>query len=112
MARTEIAKQASARSGSNVVFGAVTAAAAPDGHYIDTDGSVAVLIKNTGAGPNTMTVDVPQIVDGVAVADRVVTVPAGQTWRWQPTDVHRQSNGQVHLNFSHATELTVAVLDV
>jgi len=110
MARTEIEKQAAALGGANVVFGAVTAAAAPDGHYFDTDGLDVVLIKNSGAAPNTMTVDVPVIVDGVAVADRVVTVPAGQTWQWRPRPEHRQTNGHVNVNFSHATEVTVAVL--
>lgn len=110
MARIEIVKHTAALGGSNIVFGAVSAAAAPDGNYFAFDGVDRVLVKNAGVVPRTMTVDVPQVVDGTAVADRIVTVPAGQTWQWNPTTAHRQSNGQVWLNFSDATDLTVAVL--
>lgn len=112
MARIEITKQSSARAGSEVEFGAVSAAAAPDGNYFNSDGSEIVLIRNAGAAPHTMTVDVPVIVDGTPVDDRVVTIPAGETWQWRPQPEHRQSSGQVHLNFDNAVDVTVAVLDV
>lgn len=111
MARIEIEKQASAAGGSALTFGAVSAAAAPDGNYFLSNGSEVVLIKNAGAAPHTMTVDVPVIVDGVTVADRVVTVAAGATVQWRPKDVHRQpGTGQVHINFDNAVDVTVAII--
>jgi hypothetical protein len=112
MARTELAKQTIDADGLTVVFGAVSAAAAPDGNYIVTDGSEVILIDNASVSPVTMTVDVPVAVDGVTVADRVVTVLAGATVAWRPKAVHRQSDGTVHLNFSSAASVTAAVLDV
>jgi hypothetical protein len=112
MARTAIAKQTPARAGTAVNYGAVSAAAAPDGMYFDSDGSELVLVKNGDVGSHTMTVDVPVIVDGVTVADRVVTVAAGATVAWQPRPEHRQTSGQVHLNFDSATSVTVAVINL
>jgi hypothetical protein len=112
VARTEIVKQTVDADGVTITLGAVDATAAPDGNYVLTDGSELVLIQNDGASPITMTVDVPVEVDGVPVADRVVTVAAGALVAWKPKTVHRQSSGQVHLNWSTATEVTAAVIDV
>jgi archaellum component FlaG (FlaF/FlaG flagellin family) len=112
MARTKIDKQTAGSVGAELTFAAVDATAAPNGNYFDTDGTDVVLIKNADSAPHTMTVDVPVIVDGVTVADRVVTIPAGKTHVFKPKDVHRQSGGQVHLNFDSATLMTVAVLNV
>lgn len=111
MARIEIDKQTATLGGSNVTFGPVSAAAAPDGNYFDTDGSEIVLVKNAGASAHAMTVDVAVIVDGTPVPDRTVPIPAGQTVQWRPTAAHRQTNGQVWLNFDNAADVTVAVLD-
>ena len=111
MARTELVKQVPDADGLTVTFGAVSAAAAPDGNYFTTDGTETVLIRNDSGAPITMTVDVPVAIDGVTVADRVITVPATSIVAWRPKDVHRQTTGQVHLNWSTATDVDVAVLD-
>lgn len=112
MARTEITKLTPDADGVALAFSAVTAAAAPDGHYVVTDGSVTILVKNANVSTvRNMTVDVAVAVDGVASPDRNVPVPASSTVVWRPKDVHRQPDGTVHLNFDHATDLTVAILD-
>lgn len=113
MARTVINKLTPDADGVTVAYSPVTAAAAPDGHYVDTDGSIVILVKNANVSTvRNMTVDVPVTVDNVAVADRVIPVPASSVVAWRPKDVHRQPNGQVHLNFDNATDLTVCILDV
>ena len=112
MARTAIVKQDAGSVGAELTFAAVDATAAPNGMYFDTDGSDIVVIKNADASSHTMTIDIPISVDGTAVADRVVTIPAGKTYVFKPNQVHRQSNGQVHLNFDSATSMTVGVLNV
>jgi hypothetical protein len=76
MARIQINKQNPDADGMTVVFGAVSAAAAPDGNYFLTDGSETILIQNEGGSSITMTVDVAVAVDGVAQIkpDRVDTL--------------------------------------
>jgi hypothetical protein len=110
VARIEIDKQTPDADGLTVEFGAVSAASAPDGNYFLTGGAETVLIQNESESPITMTVDVAVAVDGVAVADRVVTVPANAIVAWRPKAVHRQASGQVHLNFSTATDVGIAIL--
>ncbi|GLW91787.1 hypothetical protein [Actinokineospora globicatena] len=112
MARTAITPQTPTSTGATLTYGAVSAAAAPDGNYFDFDGSALVLINNASGSSITLTIDVPISIDGVAVADRAVTCPTGQVTLWKPNEVHRQPNGQVHLNWSSATSVTVAVLNV
>ncbi|GAB3471183.1 hypothetical protein [Actinophytocola sediminis] len=110
MARTQITTQSVDADGLTVLFGAVDATASPDGNVFATGGGETVLVQNESESPITMTVDVPVTVDGVAVADRVITVPANSIVAWRPKAVHRQADGTVRLNWSTATDVGVAVI--
>lgn len=52
------------------------AATAADTYKIPNDGHVWLEVKNTGGSPVTVTVATPGSVDGLAIADLAVTVPA------------------------------------
>lgn len=114
MARTAITKTTPTRAGVAITtLTAVDASASPNGMSFVSDGSELVIIKNGDASPHTMTVDIPTTVDGQAVTDRTVTVPAGGTYVAGPFgSEYRQQDGTVHLNFDSATGMTVGVLNV
>ena len=70
MAVTVLAVQQITKAGITPAFTAANA----DGHSILNDGLTFLEVKNAGA-EMTVTIATPQTVDGLAVADRVVTVP-------------------------------------
>jgi len=91
---------------------AVDAAAAPDGMQVDWSEDLLLLVRTTGT-TTTVTIDTPGTVDGLAVADRSVVVPATTAvgmliGPFGPE--YRQSDGKLHLNFSSATGATVAAI--
>ncbi|WP_156893122.1 hypothetical protein [Actinokineospora enzanensis] len=113
MARTAIPVQLADTTGAELTFSAVDASAAPNGNSFLYDGGPAVvLIKNADTASHTMTVPIPLLVDGQTVTSRTVTIPAGKTYRWRPSPVYRQQDGNVYLNFDAATSMTVAVVDL
>ncbi|MBP2331236.1 hypothetical protein JOF56_011621 [Kibdelosporangium banguiense] len=112
MARTEIVKQTTTRTGAALGFAAVDAAASPNGMFYRSDGTELIVVKNLDASPHTMTVDIPVTVDGQAVTDKTVTVAAGATVVAGPYGPeYRQADGSVCLNFDSATSMTVGVLN-
>jgi len=51
----------------------------------NTSGNAVVLIHNGNAGVATITVDVPNVVDGsLIIPDRTYTIPAGEYWLIKP----------------------------
>ena len=71
-------------------------------------------IKNASGAAVTATIPTPGTVDGLAIADRTVTVPAG-TDRFLglgTIDVHKSSGEDAYVDYSAVTSVTVAVLDV
>lgn len=60
--------------------GLVPTLAAPtiDGDVIDS-GAVALMVTNNGVGAHTVTAQSPVTVDGLAVAELIVSVAAGET---------------------------------
>jgi hypothetical protein len=112
VARTALTPIKPTSAGTALTYSAVSAAAAPDGNYFEFDGSALLLVNNASGGSIDLTVDVPVSVDGVAVADRVIACPAGAVTIFKPNAAHRQANGQVHVNFSSATSVTAAILNV
>lgn len=51
-------------------------AANADGHYVANNGRVFLHCKNTNAAARNVTIVTPNQVDGLAISDRTVTVPA------------------------------------
>ena len=90
------------------------AAADVAGDDFVTTGAEAVLIENGSASPITVTVVTPATVDGLAVADREIIIPAGEMHLcgpW-PRGVYGDANHKVSLTYSDVTSLTVAVLRI
>lgn len=76
------------------------------------DGKTFLHFKKTGAGGCNVTLVTQPVVDGQAVADRVVNVPAttGDVMIGPfPRDTYNDSAGKVVFTISEATGLTVSV---
>ena len=71
MAVTALAVQQIGRAGITPAF----TAANTDGHTILNDGKTFIEVKNGSGAPITVTIDTPQTVDGLAVAQRTVWSP-------------------------------------
>lgn len=87
-------------------------AAASGGDQFANTGREFVRIDNGGGSAVTVTVTTPQTVDGLAVADRTVSVPAGETRLVGPfpTANYNDASGRVQLAYSGVTSVTVAAL--
>lgn len=74
-----------------------------------------IRVKNGSGSAVTVTVPTPGTIDGLAIADRTVTVPAttGDVLiALGRGDAYRQADGTVWLDYSAVTSVTVAVTDV
>jgi hypothetical protein len=113
MARTLIAKLTTTRAGAEPPLTNVDATAAPDGMYFPWSPTARLAVRTGGTATN-VTIDVAQQVDGLAVTDRVVavaaTTPVAEFIGPFPPE-YRQADGNVHVNFSSATNATCFVLD-
>ena len=64
--------QSFSRDGVTPTFGAANA----DGYALPGDGKTVIEVKNTNGATRTVTVDIPMVVDGLAITDKAVVVPA------------------------------------
>lgn len=111
MARTALTVQSIIRNGLAPSFGAANV----DGHAVPNDGKTWIEVKNAGGSPITVTIQTPGTVDGMAVADRTVVVPATTGDRmigpFPPNQYNQISGsdvGTVYVDFSAVTSVTVA----
>jgi hypothetical protein len=90
------------------------AACASGGDQFANAGNVFLYIKNGSGAPITVTIGTPQTVDGLAVADREVVVPATDevTVGPFPRATYNDSSGYVQLTYSGVTTLTAAALSL
>lgn len=102
-----IAEQAIGRPGAQVTF----SSAAGGGDDFANTGSQFLLIKNDDASTKTVTVVTTQVVDGNAVSDLAVAVPAGQVVAVGPFFVSVYGTS-VSMTYSDVTSLSVAVMSV
>ncbi|MBN9393437.1 MAG: hypothetical protein J0I20_35730 [Chloroflexi bacterium] len=112
MARTARAVQQVTRSGLAATYSAPDAS---NGETIPNDGKTILHIKNTNGTPLTVTIATPGTVDGLAVADRTVTVPATTGDRFIgpfPTGTYNQPGNVLNVDYSSATGATVAALSI
>lgn len=71
-------------------------------------GDGVFLEANNGSGaPITITLVTPGTVDGLAIADRAVIVPAGERWKIPVPRLFAKADGQCDLTYSGVTTLTV-----
>ncbi|MFD4196621.1 hypothetical protein [Amycolatopsis thermoflava] len=114
MARTSVTTQPIVQTGLTPVMTEPTA----DGDVIDT-GRVALMVTNGSGSSINVTVESPVTVDGLAVAELVVAVPAGATKFIGP---FRQSTfgrpvgdpdaGRAYVNYSAQTDVDRAVISL
>lgn len=68
-------------------LGAMVVGDATNFNSYANSGATLLIAKNTGAVTRVATIVTPKTVDGLAVADRTPSIPAGETWVLGPYDV-------------------------
>lgn len=110
MARTLITPQSVGSAGLHPTYEAANAA----GNSWRMGSGIALHVKNGGASACTVTIPTPLQVDGLAVADRTISVPAGEDRLigLAATPAYRQTGGVAFADYDQVTSVTVAVLTV
>ena len=87
-------------------------AAAGGGDEFTNSGDEFIHIKNGDVSAMTLTIVTQATVDGQAVGDRTVAVPAGEERIVGPfpTGTYNDGTGKVQLTYSAVTSLTIAAL--
>jgi hypothetical protein len=96
----------------SVGLAAVYAAADAGGDAFPNNGQCFVHVKNSDASPHTVTVATSRTVDGLAVANRDVVIPAGEERFIGPLSVstYNDGSGNVQLSYDAVTGVSLAVL--
>lgn len=109
MADVDITVESITRSGINLAdTGSLSIS---DTYHVPNDGKTFLHFKKSGATDCTVTINTPGTVDGLAVANLTVTVPAttGDVMVGPfPRDVYNDSDGELTFTLSNITGLTVA----
>ncbi|RBY82681.1 hypothetical protein [Blastococcus sp. TF02A-26] len=110
MARTAITPQVATPAGLTPAFEPANV----DGNSFVLRQARALRIKNGSGVSINVTLPTPGTVDGLAIADRVVAVPAGADMLigLSRGDAYRQTDGSVYVDYSAVASVTVAVLDI
>lgn len=88
-------------------------AAAGGGDTCQTGTGVLLLVKNGDAASHTVTLTTPGTVNGLAIADRTVTVAAGAQEAIPVTNDYRNPvTGRAAITYDAVTSVTVAVIRV
>lgn len=88
-------------------------AAAAGGDTAQTGDGVLLAVKNADTVSHTVTLVTPGSVDGLAIADRPMPVPAGQTFVIPVTDLYRDpATGRASITYDAVTLVTVGVFRV
>ena len=109
MARADLPVQRLLSSGIQPVWTTPTV----DGLMISNDGRVHVHVINDNAAALTFTVQTPNTVDGLAIGERIVTIPAGEEreFVFPPATYNRPmgspSERMVFMDFSVFTSVMV-----
>ena len=108
MARAALTVQEISLTGLNPSY----VAAEGDGNSFTNLGDVFIHVKNASGGSITVTVQTPATVQGVAVEEVPVSVPAsGERMIGPfPPSVFNQSDATVYVDYSAVTSLTVAAV--
>jgi hypothetical protein len=102
-----LAVQIITRTGLKPVYSAASTA----GDEFVNSGSEFIHVKNGGGTSRIVSIVTPLLVDGLAVVDREVTVPAGEEKMIGPFQSAVYSNaGSVSLTYDSITSLTLALL--
>lgn len=85
----------------------VLTAAAGGGDTCPAGDGVFLEANNGSGAPITITLVTPGTVDGLAIADRAVIVPAGERWKIPVPRLFAAADGQCSITYSGVTTLTV-----
>jgi len=111
MARISITANTITRTG--LILNDYLEGANADGVSFSNNGSnTHIAVKNTSGGTRTITIQTPQTVAGLAVAELSVTVANGATTLIGPfpAATFNQAGGVVYVDFDSATNVTIAAL--
>lgn len=111
MARVELSVEDIDRSGLDPTY---NTAESDGNNWKNPNSETFVHIKNGSASEVTATFPTPRTVDALDVADLTVAIPAsGERFVGPfPRTTFNQADGTVHINYSAAADVTIAVLRV
>jgi hypothetical protein len=106
MARTALTVQKIEPAGLQPAF----VAANTDGVSVENNGYTYIELINNHTEAHTATIDHPGTIDGLAVANRTVEVPASETRKIGPFTARYNQAGTtyIHVDFSNVTSLSAA----
>jgi len=78
--------------------------AAGEGIFLEVDNGSAAAVTVTLATPGT--------VEGLAIDDRAVSIPAGERWKIPVPRLFAKADGQCDITYSSATTVTVACFKI
>lgn len=110
MARTALTVQTIEPTGLNPAF----TAANTDGHSFENNGFTYIELVNGHTQAHTATIEHPGTVDGLAVEDRVVGIPASESRKIGPFTARYNQAGTsvVYVNFDSVTSLSVGAFRI
>lgn len=86
-----------------------------DTFLVRNTGRMLLHFKKSGAGACIVTIQTPGNVDGLAIAERTVTIPATTGDKFIgpfPPNIYNDVNGDVKFTLSEVTGLTVAFMEL
>lgn len=109
MPRTDFTVLQIVRTGLTAAY---TAADGTNQNAFANDGRTYLHVKNGGGGSINVTIDTPGSVDGLAVGNLVVAVPAAgeKIIGPFPTNIYNQTDGKVYVDWSGVTSVTAAAV--
>jgi hypothetical protein len=110
MARVAMVADSISRAGVAATYAAVTV----DGISFVNSEREFLHVKNGGAGATVVTLQTVGFVDGIAIPDRSVSIPAGEERFIGPFSAAytRTTDANVYVDFSVLTSVTVALLQL
>ncbi|MFI7125994.1 hypothetical protein ACIBQ1_09890 [Nonomuraea sp. NPDC050153] len=85
-------------------------AAAGGGDTCPAGDGIFLEVLNSDASSKTVTLVTPgTTVEGLAISDRQVTIPAGERWKIPVGRVYAGADGQCSITYSAVTSVTVGV---
>lgn len=111
MARTELTLQRISPDGLVATYDSAIA----DGHSFRWGQRHFIHVINGDTASKTITIQTPQTIGGLAVADKTVDVAAGAEEFIGPflgRETYEQSDGLVYVDYSATTSVTIAALQI
>ncbi len=108
MARTPITAQRVDVAGSALALEPANV----DGNSVRLDRRRVLLVRNGSAAAVNVTLPTTATLEGLAIGNRVVAVPAGADRYIRPSSTSAQPGGVAHVDYSAVASVSVAVLEV